>query len=144
MLLLDDTSPDVVIIDQALPPSASKLARALATEWPGLQDRVTFREAQLADVDLRHGDVVVSIHSCGALTDDVIDLSVQARSRLAVMPCCHDLDVADTGSLTGWMDGPLAVDVMRATKLRELGWQVWTQSIPAAITPHNRLLLAEP
>ena len=67
-----------------------------------------------------------------------------ARARLAVMPCCHDLDTADTGALTGWLNGPLAVDVVRATKLRALGWQVWTQTIPVEITPHNRLLMAEP
>jgi hypothetical protein len=52
--------------------------------------------------------------------------------------------MADTGALTGWLDGPLAVDVVRASKLRALGWQVWTQTIPATITPQNRLLIACP
>jgi hypothetical protein len=86
----------------------------------------------------------VSIHACGALTDAVIDLATTARSRVAVMPCCHDLDSADDGALSGCLEGPLAVDVVRATRLRTLGWQVWTQTIPAAITPHNRLLMARP
>jgi hypothetical protein len=72
----------------------------------------------------------------------VIDMATAARSRLAVLPCCHLLDNADTGGLTGWMNGPLAVDVARASKLRTRGWQVWTQTIPEAITPHNRLLMA--
>jgi hypothetical protein len=98
----------------------------------------------LAHVELREDDVVVSIHACGAATDAVIDLATAARSRLAVLPCCHDLDKAHTGGLTGWMSGPLAVDVVRASNLRTLGWQVWTQTIPAAITPHNRLLMAAP
>jgi methyltransferase family protein len=143
MMLLDDSSTEVLIVDEALPPSCSTLARAIAAEWPKLQGRVTLLEASLADVQPREGDVVVSIHACGSLTDAVIGLATAAGSRLAVMPCCHDLDRADAGGLTGWMDGPLAVDVVRASNLRALGWQVWTQTIPAAITPHNRLLMAE-
>lgn len=144
MLLLDDSSPEVLIIDRALSPSTSTIAQVITTAWPKLKGRVTFCEMELADVDLREDDVVVSIHACGALTDHVIDLAVTARSRLAVLPCCHDLDTAQTGALTGWFDGPLAIDVVRATKLRALGWQVWTQTIPPEITPHNRLLIAEP
>lgn len=144
MLVLDDSSSEVLALDQTFPPSSSTLARAMAAEWPRLSGRVTFRECPLEDVDLADGDLVVSIHSCGALTDRVIDLSVAARARLAVLPCCHDLDTADTGALTGWLDGPLAVDVVRASRLRALGWQVWTQTIPAAITPQNRLLMARP
>jgi Methyltransferase domain len=144
MVMLDDSSPNVLIVDQALPASCSTLARTMAAEWPKLRSRVTLQQVPLAHVELREDDVVVSIHACGALTDAVIDLATAARSRLAVLPCCHDLDKAHTGGLTGWMNGPLAVDVARASNLRALGWQVWTQTIPAAITPHNRLLMAAP
>jgi hypothetical protein len=144
MVMLDDSSPDVLIVDRALPASCSTLARTMAAEWPGLRSRVTLHEGPLAQIELREDDVVVSIHACGPLTDAVIDLATAARSRLAVLPCCHDLDKAHTGGLTGWMNGPLAVDVVRASNLRALGWQVWTQTIPAAITPHNRLLMAAP
>jgi hypothetical protein len=42
------------------------------------------------------------------------------------------------------MDRSLAVDVMRAVRLERRGYRVWTQAIPAAITPKNRLLLGEP
>ena len=48
------------------------------------------------------------------------------------------------GGLAGWMPGPLAVDATRAARLRTLGYQVFTQQIPADITPQNRLLLGEP
>jgi hypothetical protein len=43
-----------------------------------------------------------------------------------------------------WLDGPLAVDVTRAARLRSGGYRVYTQVIPGDITPKNRLLLAEP
>jgi Methyltransferase domain len=144
MLLLDDSSTGVLAVDHRLPPSSSTLACALASVWPRLSGRVTLKEMPLEDVDLCEDDVVVSVHACGGLTDRVIDRAVMARCRLAVLPCCHDLDRAETGRLTGWLDGPVAVDVMRATKLRAIGWRVWTQTIPETITPHNRLLIASP
>ena len=95
-------------------------------------------------MDIGPSDIVVAIHACGSLTDRVLERAAAARARVAVLPCCHDLDVSETGELTGWVDGPLAVDIVRAVRLRQLGYRVWTQSIPAAITPKNRLLLGAP
>ena len=86
----------------------------------------------------------MSVHACGVLTDQVLDLAVGARSRVAVLPCCHDLNRCDTGSLDGWLDGPLAVDATRVARLRQAGYRVQTMRIPEDITPKNRLLLAWP
>jgi len=61
-----------------------------------------------------------------------------------VLPCCHDLDAGDAGSLSGWLDGATAIDVTRAMRLQQRGYRIWTQTIPAAITPKNRLLLGAP
>jgi hypothetical protein len=144
MLLLDDSSSEVRLVDPHLPPSSDVLHRAMLAAWPRLDGRVFFEPRAISDVVVCADDVVVSVHACGGLTDQVIGAAVEARARLAVMPCCHDLDASDTGSLTGWLDGPVAVDVVRAAHLRARGWNVWTQLIPAAITPHNRLLLAAP
>jgi hypothetical protein len=36
------------------------------------------------------------------------------------------------------------MDATRAARLRAHGYRVYTQTIPADITPKNRLLLAEP
>ncbi len=144
MLLLDDSSAEVQLIDPNLPPSAAAIHRALLDTWPRLEGRVHLRQRSIADTEVDCGDVVVSVHACGSLTDRVIAAAIEARARVAVMPCCHDLDVAETGDLTGWLDGPTAVDVVRASNLRARGWRVWTQTIPATITPHNRLLMAAP
>ena len=62
----------------------------------------------------------------------------------AVLPCCHDLVTCDPGPLTGWMDGALAIDAMRAIRLADAGFTVKTQTIPPTITPKNRLLIALP
>ena len=144
MLLLDDSSPTALVVDRALPASSAKLHDVLASTWPKLTGRITFLQSALDEVDLLPTDVVVSSHACGTLTDLVLDRAVAARARVAVLPCCHDLAACETGVLSGWIDGPLAVDVVRAMRLEQQGYRVWTQSIPADITPKNRLLIGEP
>ena len=73
-----------------------------------------------------------------------MERTIAARARVAVLPCCHDLERCDTGGLGGWMDGPLAVDATRAARLRVAAYQVFTRMIPDTITPQNRLLLGQP
>ena len=144
LLILDDSSPEAIAIDTALPPSSATLHESLVAAWPRLHGRVRFEEQSLDALDLNDGDVVVSSHACGALTDLVLARATAVRARVAVLPCCHHLETNDTGALAGWMDGALAIDVMRAIGLEQQGYRVWTQAIPAEITPKNRLLLGEP
>ena len=144
LLLLDDTSPQALVVDKALPPSSVTLHEALALTWPRLSGRVTFVARQFEDVEMLSTDLVVSSHACGALTDRVLDGAVAARARVAVLPCCHDRAACDEGGLSGWLDGAMAIDVMRAIRLGREGYRVWTQSIPGEITPKNRLLMGAP
>jgi len=144
LLLLDSSSQQALAIDRRLPPSATKLQAALEADWPRLQGKVRFEPGAIEDFSPGADDLLVSAHACGALTDQVLDLAIAARVRVAVLPCCHDLANNDGGGLGGWLDGPLAIDVTRAARLRAAGFRVHTQTIPAEITPKNRLLLAEP
>jgi hypothetical protein len=144
MLILDDTSPTAVAVDRRIPPSARKLADAIATEWPRLAGRVALVEGDVDTVALDAGDVVVSAHACGTLTDTVLDRAVAAGARVAVLPCCHAKARCDAGGLDGWLDSALAIDVTRAARLRERGYAIVAQRIPEAITPKNRLLLGSP
>jgi hypothetical protein len=144
LLLLDDASPSAIVVDRVLPGSAATLADAITAAWPRLAGRVAFVEAGLDAVAIASSDLIVSAHACGALTDAVIDRAIAARARLAVLPCCHDAGASDTGGLEGWMDAALAIDATRAARLSRAGFRVRTQTIPAAITPKNHLLLASP
>ena len=63
---------------------------------------------------------------------------------MAVLPCCHDVSVSDVGALSGWMNHALAIDVVRARRLADQGYHIWTQLIPQDITPKNRLLIGAP
>lgn len=144
LLLLDDSSPNALAVDQSIPPSANKLYDVMTLAWPRLAERVQFIEAPLEKISLSSDDLVISVHACGGLTDQVLDQATQAGARLAVLPCCHNLDESDQGDLGGWLEGSLATDVTRAFELRNKGYQILTQTIPGDITPKNRLLIAEP
>jgi hypothetical protein len=144
MLLLDDSSSTALVVDRASPPSSASLHEALVQAWPRLSGRIAFVAGAVEDVEILCTDVVVSSHACGGLTDQVLDRAVAARARVAVLPCCHDLATCDAGGLSGWVDGPVAIDIVRALRLRQRGYRIWTQAIPAAITPKNRLLLGAP
>ena len=144
MLLLDDSSPSALAVDATLPMSAYRVAECLSLAWPRLQGRVHLLEAKLERVEARSDDVIVSCHACGRLTDDVIEIAIAARARVVVLPCCQSTAKCDLGGLAGWLEPSLAIDVTRAGRLRSAGYRVHTQAIPLAITPKNRLLLAEP
>lgn len=143
MMILDGASERGLAVDRRLPESAHKVLAALRRVWPRLAN-LTLCADELGSCLLTSADVVVSIHACGALSDEVLARAIAARARVAILPCCHDLQTGDAGGLTGWLDPALAIDVMRAERLRRAGYKVHTQLIPAAITPKNRLLIAAP
>jgi hypothetical protein len=144
LLILDDTSPCALVVDTELPASAVKLRAVLAETWPRLEGRVEYVAAGLDTVVLHSSDLVVSSHACGGLTDVVLGLAAAAQARVAVLPCCHHLKTGDAGGLSGWVDRAAAIDIVRARRLAGRGYRIWTQTIPAEITPKNRLLLGAP
>jgi hypothetical protein len=143
MLVLDDTSSEAIAVDTQIPKSAARVARAMEDAWPRLRGRIRFIESKLEEQILDRSDVVVSVHACGPLTDRILEAAANARSRVAVLPCCHHLEHGGSG-LKGWLAGSLAIDVERAVRLRGQNYDVFTQLIPSDITPKNRLLLGAP
>ncbi len=144
LIILDDTSKQAVCIDVRQPTSHQKLMPVLEHYWPRIKGRIRYEEQRIEDTPITSDALAISVHACGVLTDQVISSAIKGRSRVAVLPCCHDLKKCDIGSLKGWMDGPLAVDVTRAVRLKSAGYKIATLSIPKDITPKNRLLLGWP
>lgn len=144
LLLLDPRSPAAVLVDKRRPESFGRLQAALVEAWPSLAGRLTFVEGRLEEQPIAPDDVVVSVHACGRLTDRVLAAATAARARVAVLPCCQRVRASETHGLEGWLEGRLAVDVARAERLRGAGYRVSCQTIPAEITPQNRLLIGEP
>ena len=143
MLLLDPKIESVLAVDRRLPPSAAKVAAALAGTWPRLVGAVQLVEQDLGKTVLEPGDLIVSCHACGRLTDRVLALAIASSAPVAVLPCCQDESHSDSGGLEGWVDRALAIDITRAAHLRAHGYVVHTQTIPATITAKNRLLIAQ-
>ncbi len=143
MLILDDSSKTAIAVDKKIPLNAGKLSNALITSWPRLKNRVIYKEMPVQEITILPDDIVVSAHACGSLTDLIIDKAIEQHARVAVLPCCHDLKESSTDGLEGWMDKTLAVDTVRAVRLRSKGYQIVTQKIPNDITPKNRLLMGE-
>lgn len=144
LALLDDRADEVVAVDRTLPPSAAKLAACTAETWPHLAERVRLVETRVQRFELHADDLVVSAHACGALTDVVLERAADVGASVAVLPCCASHSRLDRGGLDGWLDADMAIDVVRALRLRERGYDVWTQTIPGDITPKNRLLFGKP
>ncbi len=143
MLILDDSSKTAIAADSEIPLNAEKLSKAMIKSWPRLKNRIIYKQTTVQEITIRPEDLVVSAHACGTLTDLIIDKAVERQSRLAVLPCCHDLKRSSTEGLDGWMDKTLAVDTIRALKLKSQGYRIVTQKIPDDITPKNRLLMGE-
>ncbi|MCD6150681.1 MAG: methyltransferase domain-containing protein [Deltaproteobacteria bacterium] len=143
LLILDDSSETAIAVDNKIPLNTPILSNALITSWPRLKDRIIYKEMDIQDITILPDDMVVSAHACGSLTDLIINKATEQHARVAVLPCCHDLKESSTGGLEGWIEKTLAVDAVRAMKLRSKGYQIVTQKIPDTITPKNRLLMGE-
>jgi len=145
LLIMDRSAPGAICVDARKPASAEPLSRALTAEWPELAGRIEYLEQSVDDtLALTANDVIVSVHACGALTDAVLDRALAARAPVAVLPCCQEIKVLDTGGLEGWVEGTLAIDIMRAARLSHAGYRVKTVRIDSDVTPKNRLLLGVP
>jgi hypothetical protein len=149
LLLLDPSAPGARCVDRRKPPSAERLEAALVARWPRLAGKVRWEHGARGDlrrVAVSPEELVVAVHACGSLTDRVLDAALAARAAVAVLPCCHGgaLERRDTAGLEAWMEGSLAVDAVRALRLRAAGYRVHLQKIPEAITPQNRLIVGVP
>lgn len=144
LMILDDKIPTATCVDPRQTLSHERLLASLTRTWPRLEGRIHYRRQRIEKVALPTGAIVVSVHGCGTITDRVLDCALEARSPVAVLPCCHNFNTCDPGGLTGWLDPALAIDASRAARLSHAGYQVWTTTIPDDITPRNRLLMGRP
>ncbi|KAL3810504.1 hypothetical protein ACHAXA_005646 [Cyclostephanos tholiformis] len=106
------------------------------------------RRPRLQNNVLRRGPttIVISTHACGSLTDEVLKYaSLINAASIAVMPCCY------TGTAEGAPYGVrrmlgvgMAADIRRSFALQNTGdYHVDFTAIPRAITPMNRIIVAE-
>ncbi len=142
----------VTCMDPERPESAERILAALDRVGPWARPKLRYVASPLrkggglpAGVNVADGSAVVAVHACGALTDRAIDLAVGLGGPVALLPCCRrHRGYPAPEVLKRELGGDLAIDVHRTYRLHDAGYQVRWKSIPAAITPMNRILLGGP
>jgi hypothetical protein len=143
LLLLDGSAGSTALaVDVRLPKNHVLVHGAVVATFGDLVGRVTFQRARLEDVALGAGDVIVSAHACGELSDAVLRRAAEVGARVALLPCCHLTrwrpDLADRA------DPAACIDDERAAWLVERGYEVIVDTIPESVSAKNRLLLGRP
>ena len=159
MLILNPRLSSAVVVDRRKPDSHERLVSSLANAFPAsrLHARLRYVEASIADATPTPCTTLVSVHACGDLSDLVLKLAAEARSPVAVVPCCHRglskarafadrlnaaLAVEGTGgSGLSPICPSAAMDVARLELLRRAGFHVHARTIPREITPKNRVIV---
>ena len=142
VLALLDATETALAIDIRLPKNHVLVHDAVVATFPHLAGRVTFERARLEDVSLGAGDVVVSAHACGELSDAVLSRAAAAGARVALLPCCHR--TRRRTDLAECADVAARIDEERVEWLVERGYDVTVDTIPDTVSAKNRLLLGRP
>ena len=87
MLLLDDSSPEAIVVDTAIPPSGARLHDEPVTLGPRLSWRVTF----VSGVESRMWRSIrmTQLYLCMRADVSVMWSSNVLRQRVLASPCCH-------------------------------------------------------
>ncbi|KAJ8601109.1 hypothetical protein CTAYLR_007841 [Chrysophaeum taylorii] len=126
-------------VDPRIPKSAATLRDAFGREWPGLGSRHRYLEARAEDLSLGPHALVVALHACGGLTDDVLLAAVDGRAHAAVVPCCHSLRGYRLPVRVDRLDD---IDRTRCAFMTDHGYDVVSHFLPAHLTPKNQVLFA--
>ncbi len=148
------SSMRVLLVDHKEPQSHAILRDIISEVCPWVnQDTVQFAEADLDDYVTKsltddatdEASIIISTHACGSLTDDVIGYAVESKAAsVSVMPCCYTGTAKGTPYGVQRMFGVSAAsDIKRSFLLHDNGYHVDFAAIPKAITPMNRLIVAE-
>lgn len=144
VLLLQRSDPSVTALAVDVRPAKNHtlVHDALTAAFPLLADRITFERARLEDIALDAGDIIVSSHACGDLSDAVLARATEAGARVALLPCCHR--TRRRPDLATLADPAERMDEERVAWLVERGYEVLIDAIPPTVSGRNRLLLGRP
>jgi len=145
-LLLPDLR-GVIQADRREPDCYEKVRERLAARWPYVKVRTRFVRRRLVDLTATpRGVLVVAVHACGELTDQVAALARAAEAPFAVVPCCEGrllLDREERAAVRG-EDIPAIVNERRIARWRAWGYEVEERRLPEQVTERPRLLVATP
>ena len=135
----------VILADRETPPSRLKLVEIANGIAPWVEPKIENVQAKLSAGDgmVPQGAAVVSAHACGVLSDLCIEIAIGSGGPLAILPCCYPKSACEAPqSIVSALGLTMAFDVDRTYRLEAAGYLVRWTSIPAAITPMNRIICA--
>ena len=133
----------VALIDKKEPPSLRKLLACLLPIAPWIEEKITFQRSRLDNLaEIPMGTSIVSAHACGLLTDQCIEMAIERKGNVAVLPCCYPKRSCNAPKALQLEFGhERAFDIDRTYRLEHAGYYVRWSTIPAGITPMNRILM---
>ena len=133
----------VYLVDKTEPPSRQKLLELTIRVAPWIEGKIINLEEKISPESewLEEGMSVIGTHACGVLTDLCIDVAIKTGGAVAVLPCCYPHSKCTAPIALQTNLGPeTAFDIDRTYKLEKAGYHVHWDSIPASITPMNRII----
>ena len=133
----------VLLIDRNEPESRAKLIVAASKVAPWITEKIDNREAKISLEDdwIKPGTTIVSAHACGVLSDLCIEIAIKSEGPLAILPCCYPRSACKAPlSLQTQMGIETAFDIDRTYRLENAGYSIRWGTIPAEITPMNRII----
>lgn len=134
----------VYLVDRTEPDSRKKLIEACLKAAPWIEDKIINIEDKISTKSkwLEKGMSVISTHACGVLTDLTLDIAISVSGNVAVMPCCYPENKCQAPmALQSQLGFETAFDIDRTYKLEKAGYHVNWSSIPATISPMNRVIV---
>jgi len=138
-MLLAIMEPDLTLVravDRRKPVSFEKIRDALAASFGDRIAKVRFDEVKIESLAPPEERIfITAVHACGKRTDDAIDIALNARASLALLPCCHDASIYPLpGALTGRWSKREAVDLARIFRLDSWGYKTHARKIDDGLT----------
>lgn len=144
----------VYLVDPHRPKSSHNLAEAIFECAPWARDKVTWVEKKIqrvredipGDASPEDDDIgIIGVHACGILTDHAIDLALDLRAPIAVLPCCYaQTALSAPPAVRDWLGAEITTDIHRTYRMENAGYDVIWSAIPRVITPKNRIMIGRP
>jgi hypothetical protein len=135
------------LVDERRPGNHDRVAEAVAEVAPWVAAKVHWLEAPLkrALPLLPAGAGILAVHACGVRSDRAVDAAISGGGPLVMVPCCYEGTAQSAPSALRESLGVVdAADIDRTYRLERAGFSVRWSSLPRAVTPMNRVILALP
>ncbi len=135
------------LVDERRPGNHERVMAAVAEVAPWTAAKVRWLEAPLqrALPRLPTGAGLLAVHACGVRSDRAVDAAIAGGGPLVVVPCCYEGTAQSAPAALRESLGVVdAADIDRTYRLERAGFSVRWSSLPRAVTPMNRVILASP